>query len=251
MKYTNRFDLPQSIFDAIARETYDLDRSRDNVISVSALIDTPKIRQLKLRHWNEIEDDISNTIWMLLGSSIHSVLERAKHEDRLIEQRLYQDIDGFTISGKVDLYEKEEKIIQDYKVTSTYGFTKGEGYKKEWEQQLNCYAWLYRKAGFEVNELKIVAILRDWQRRISLTDTRYPNIPLIVVNVPLWSLEKQEKFIRDRLNNHMLSANLDDGDIPECSEEDRWQDRRCKDYCIVKRFCHHYKKIQKENDLLT
>ena len=53
--------------------------------------------------------------------------------------------------------------IQDYKVTSVWSVipTKDNpnGYKEDWEYQLNSYAWLGRKNGYRAKKLQIIAIL--------------------------------------------------------------------------------------------
>ena len=122
MKYTNKFGLPQSIVDAIQKDTYDVNRIDPNVISVTTLIKPPRIRQLTLRHWDEIEEDVSSNVWRLLGSAIHTVLERVDDKGRVIEKRLREEIGGKVVTGRPDLYGEKEKVITDYKITSCWKF---------------------------------------------------------------------------------------------------------------------------------
>ena len=65
------------------------------------------------------------------------------------------------------------KII-DYKTTSAWT-TVFQSQIKEWTEQLNCYAYLYRTQGFSVDKLEIIAIYRDWSRTNALKDKNYPN----------------------------------------------------------------------------
>ena len=222
MIYTNIHNLPASIVDAIQTETYDLKNPSQTLITISQLINPPIIRQLTLRHYHELQEDISDNVWRLLGSAVHAMLERTENSSRLIEERLNVDLDGITISGKPDLYDYANKTLHDYKVTSVWTLVyKGEE-DKQWEYQLNCYAWLYRKLGFEVEKLQIIAILRDWSKRKAAEDRNYPQLPIQVVEIPIWPQEQQENYIQERKQLHLTAQNLSDNDLPICSAQDRW-----------------------------
>jgi hypothetical protein len=117
------------------------------------------------------------------------------------------------------LYEKELKVIQDYKVTSVWSVIYG---KKEWEEQLNIYCWLLRKKGYEVEALRIIAILKDWTASKLKDSDNYPRIPIAVVNIPLWTLEEQDKYVNERIRVHKEAEKLPDDKIPICSKEERW-----------------------------
>ena len=224
MKYTNIHALPRSIAQAIENDTYDLKDIDPGRISISQLINPAKIRALTARHWKDIEEDISDSIWRLLGQAVHSVLERAEHHQSIIEERLTESLAGFRVTGKADLYESEEKTIQDYKVTSAWSLV----YKKEsdklWEQQLNTYAWLWRKAGFPVEQLKTIAILRDWSKTKAKQDNSYPQLPIAIISLPLWDEAMQEQFIRARIELHAAAEQLPDDEICVCTPSERWSD---------------------------
>lgn len=74
---TNKKGLPQPLVDAIMYDTYKV----KGQISVTQLIDSPKIRILKKKHSHEIVTDVSEGLWMLLGTCIHHVLERSHIKD--------------------------------------------------------------------------------------------------------------------------------------------------------------------------
>lgn len=243
MKYTNLHGLPKSLHDALVKNTYDISQV-SNVLSVTTLIDSPKAALLKKRHWNELEEDISDSVWLLLGSAVHSVLERISDENRLIEERIYVDTETWElvdkndlkpdrkyIAGKSDLYEYLLKTIQDYKITSVWSVIYG---KKEWEYQLNCYSWFYRKLGFEVDKLQIIAILKDWSKKEFLNSYggNYPEIPVAVIDVPIWTFEQQEKYIKERYVEHQKYQDVKDDDIPECNPDQRW--KKAGDFAVYK-----------------
>ena len=85
MKITNKFNLPEAIYEAVKNDGY---TRGDSDISVTQLIDSPYIRELKNNHNSEIEEDATDRIWSLLGQAVHTILERADTED-LKEERLY------------------------------------------------------------------------------------------------------------------------------------------------------------------
>lgn len=220
MNLTNNYGLPDSIVNAITNDPYDLDTNDLSKISVTTLISPPKMRMLKARHKDEIEEDVSDQVWKLLGSSVHAMIERAETSDALVEERLEFKIGEKTISGKTDIYKDGE--IQDYKVTSVWSIVYSPEGKKEWEEQLNCLAFLYRKAGFEVGSLKIIAILRDWQSSKAKTDPSYPQVPIVQINIPLWTLEAQADYIHLRTSLHVSAESKEDDQIDPCRPEDRW-----------------------------
>ena len=277
MIYTNKHKLPESLVRAINNDSYDFvpDEKR---ISVTQLIDSPLIRKLKLKHSHEIEEDVMDNVWRLFGSAVHSVIERVDQKGSLKEERLEQEIEGITISGQADLYH--EKVIEDYKVTSAWSLCYNPEGKEEWLRQLNVYAWLFRKAGHEVKKLRIVAILRDWDKRKALPDSNYPMTPIVVVNVHLWPEAMQLAYIKDRIAIHQTDH--------ICTEKERWttettwavkktgvqkakkacqseeeaikwmgdqkglyieerkgSDRRCEDYCSVNKWCPEYNKKER------
>ena len=103
IKLTNKMNLPLAIKRAVENDPYDPSGSD---ISTTRLIAPPLIRHLEIKHQDEIEEDVADRIWALLGSSVHHVIERAKTEKDLSEIRLfYKDDDitnEWTLSGQFD-----------------------------------------------------------------------------------------------------------------------------------------------------
>lgn len=243
MIWTNKFNLPDSVAEAIKKNTYDVSRTDQNIISVTSLIGSPRIRQLTIRNWANITEDVSSGIWRLLGSAVHEVMGRISEDNRLIEERLSETIDDITVTGKADIYDATVHAIQDYKITSVY---KVKTDVKDWENQLNCYAWLCRKAGFLVTKLFVNAILRDWSKGQSKRQKNYPPFAYKKIDIPLWTLKKQEKYIKERVKIHKEAMSKADNDLPLCTPEERWsnekrKDIRCQEYCNLKIHCDFWK----------
>jgi hypothetical protein len=70
---TNNFGLPEPLIKAMEFDGH----VTNGDISCSELISSPRIRLLKKKHKHEITEDASDRIWSLIGSSVHSILERA------------------------------------------------------------------------------------------------------------------------------------------------------------------------------
>ena len=93
---------------------------------------------------------------------------------------------------------------------------------KEWTEQLNIYGYLYRKAGFPVERLQVITIFRDWSKLKSKIERRYPK-QIETINLTVWSDEKVEKFIKDRIKLFEMALTLPDDDVPVCMPRERWQ----------------------------
>ena len=225
MKITNNFGMPQPFVDFAINDKYSKGKAD---ISVTSLIDSPKIRLMKDKYDDEIEVDAVDMVWALFGTAVHSVLEKSKQSDDIItEERLYKEVDGWVLSGAIDRQEfvsnddgSRTVNIIDYKVTSVWSVIYG---KPEWENQLNCYAYLASKTN--VGSLKICAILRDWNRRDAEKKEDYPKAPIVFVDIPLWDKSKTEEYIKDRIRIHQeaqISFDLNE-DVGLCSDEDMWK----------------------------
>lgn len=222
MKLTNRHGLPQTIINVLQRPQYSKGAAH---ISATELISSPRIVQLRRAHFDDIEEDASDMVWSLFGSALHNVLQHGKDENHIVEQRLFTTMDGWTISGAIDLQEVKADgiVISDYKCTSVWSVMND---KMDWQRQLNIYAYLVESVKkVPVTALQIVAVLRDWSAREAETRDDYPRSPIAVVPVPLWPMEVREAFIRNRINAHSeaLFAADTNGALPLCTPEDCWE----------------------------
>ena len=208
MKLSNVHGLPQAVVNAIS---YFQKPSKD-VLRVSELINAPMQKRLRMKYWNLIVEDASDRIWSLLGNAVHYILEKGAPDNAFKEERLRHKIDGVTVSGQSDLWCNGE--IGDYKTTSVYAFLLG--IKPEWIAQLNVYRWLWEKAGFKTNSLKIHAILKDWNSQKAMLDPKYPQIQWKTVDIPLWTMKETETYIRKRVALHTMKNTLC------CTDEEKW-----------------------------
>lgn len=215
MRITNKHGLPQTIVNAVGKSRKPI----PGRYGVNDLIGAPLARRLKMEHWDELKQDVSEMLWMLLGSAVHSVLEIHAPAESLSEEKMVVNFQGiYQIVGIPDLYHDHQ--INDYKITSVYSFLLGD--KPEWTNQCNVYAFLFREQGFKVDGLNIHAILRDWQQSKAMRDSDYPKIPFHTVKLPLWSHWDSLKYVNDRVEAHAAAENMPIQDIAPCTDDERW-----------------------------
>ena len=224
MKLTNKFGIPETFINVLRRPTYSKGAAH---LSVTQLINSPKIVALTKKFEDELEQDVSDMVWSIFGSAIHGVLEHGKDDNHIVEERLHAMIDGWKISGAVDLQIVNELggiSIRDYKTCSVWSVMNE---KIEWEQQLNIYAWLVEtvKEDFHVTDLGIVAIIRDWSRRDAARNPDYPQAPVKEIPIKIWPYQDREAFIKERISHHSACefAMETNESLPECTPEEMWE----------------------------
>lgn len=222
MKITNKHGLPEPFVKAVTFDSY----QRVGDISVTELVQPPQKLELTRQHDHEIEEDASDRMWMLDGSAMHVVLERVGVDNALQEERLTVDVEGWTVSGKPDLYEADG-TLWDYKKTSVWSFMLGE--KADWEAQLNLYALLLHEHGFSVTRLMILAALRDWNKA-QRGQNGYPEAGGLAKEVRLWPVLSQRVYLEERVRLHQLARN--DQHWDHCTPEERWA--RPDNWAVIK-----------------
>lgn len=224
MKLTNRLNLPAPLFRAIEWQ-----QSQHNVeeaaLSCTQLIDSPLIVWLWRKFGDQVQEDASERLWPLYGTLAHAVLEQFAGEGEHVETEAIALVDSLRISGHIDLIVLPDGTLQDYKFTSafTVATAKREG-KPEWERQLNVYRYLVENAvagcGLgqlpQIQQLQIVAMLRDWGPRHQQDGLK----PVEVIEVPLWSQEQVLAYIQERVALQR-EAFLEEAP-PICNPQERW-----------------------------
>lgn len=231
MRLTNEFGLPETIMTVIRTPTYSKGKAN---MSVTELLNSPRIVQLKRKHWDELTEDASSMVWSIFGTAIHNVLEHGKGDSHIVEERIHVELDGMHISGAIDLQEitPDGIILSDYKTTSAWAVMNE---KQDWHNQLNSYAYLAEKAkSTPVVKLQIVAIVRDWSRRDAATRDGYPKAPIVVIDIPLWPFADREAYVRSRISLHgdAFFEMETDGEMPDCTPEEMWE--RPTQYAVKK-----------------
>jgi hypothetical protein len=222
MKLTNKFNIPQTFINVLDRPTYSKGKAH---LSVTQLLNSPKIVALTKKFEEDIEQDASDMVWSIFGSAVHNVLEHGRDDNHIVEERIHKEYEGWNISGAIDLQvvNKAGIDVKDYKTTTIWAVMNE---KVEWEIQLNIYAGLVEDVkNIPVTSVGIVAIIRDWNRRESTTREGYPEAPIKELPIRLWSKEERDAFISNRIALHSACefALETDGELPDCTPEEMWE----------------------------
>lgn len=215
MQLTNKLRLPEPIVKAIANDSY---TKGDADISCTELLLPPQLRRLRVEHADKLTEDVSDRIWSLLGQAVHTIIERAGEglPDVLSEEVLYSEYLGWKIKAGYDSVTISNAELNDFKVTTAWKIV-DEKVPPEWVAQTNIYRRILEKEkGLVINSIAVLAILRDWSKLEAARNPNYPQVQVVRLDIPLWSAEQTDDFIRDRLRLHQAH-------IPEpCSESDIW-----------------------------
>jgi hypothetical protein len=219
MPLTNNYGLPAPLVAWLSNDQYKLKAD----YSATGLINPPQVEALKRKYKEVIVRDAAELIWMALGSAVHSILEDTPGFQYLRENTMRIDYDGTLIQMTPDLYDMDECRLWDYKVTSVWAVARG--LKEDWEAQVNMYAYGLAKEGHRVKEAKVMAILRDWSLMEKFRNHDYPDVQVSVMDVPLWTLDKIDSYISERIKMHNFAKDLEDDELADmvpCSEHDMW-----------------------------
>ena len=111
----------------------------------------------------------------------------------------------------------------------------------EWAIQLNYYRMLLEKQGFKVSKMFIQAICRDSNLRIAQERGIDKTVYIIPINKisDCWLkkyFQHKAKILKNALKTKILP--------PICSHRERWNDRKCLDYCAARENCPHAQKLK-------
>jgi hypothetical protein len=229
MQITNRHNLPDLFCTAVASFDSDYDKGKSDY-SATGLIRPARISALSHRHWEDLEEDVSDRVWSLAGHAGHKVWERlAQQEPKryVAEKRYFIEVDDHVISAQVDLYDIQNQEIWDYKHTSVWKFVLGD--TLEWEQQLNIARYCTEANDHEVEGLKVLCILKDWKQREAERKEDYPQCAVHVVDLPIWDADKTVAFIRERVAAHENARK----NLPLCTPDEKWE--RGEKWAVMKR----------------
>ena len=250
MAYSNLTQVPLSLAVYLATDHYDYE---PNTISATALLRPVRSQVLKRRVPEEDAIvDVLSVVKSRMGTSIHDGIEKAWNtnyaeamthlgypqdvidrvqvnpepnevtEDTIpvyMEQRLYRDIGGYTISGKFDFVA--DGGLEDFKSTSTYTWVNGNN-TKNYQLQGSIYRWLDPTL-ITKDYLTIQFIFTDWMPGKAAQDSKYPQRPVEPKRIPLLSLDDTERFITQKLAQLDQYKDCPESDLPLCTDEELWR----------------------------
>lgn len=231
MKITNKLNLPEPFVSAVTREY----QYKDKQYSATAINGGTCEAILKRRHNDEIEQDVSDMIWLIFGTAVHSVLENAQETvDQLKENKIVVEIfDGYKLSGIFDLYDDSTGTVTDYKTASVWKVIHNDW--NDYRQQTLIYVWMLRKIGFtNAHRGEIVAMLKDHSKTKAKTDSSYPQNPAFKIGWDFTDkdLKSVEEFIMAKFSEIEICESVSDDQLPPCSPAERWREETV--YAVMK-----------------
>lgn len=210
MKITNKYGLPEPIYQAILKDGYVRGEAD---FTATELLKPPQQLYLQRKHNDELEEDASNMLWAVMGSAIHKLMEDSEIQHGEREIRLQAEFDGVKVSGQFDYYDTQDCILWDWKTVSVWEII--HGLKKDREEQLNILRVLLEANGRKVKGIKVGCIIRDWSKSKATNDPGYPNSQFQEFTVPLWDHGEVVRFINTKIKERQ-------GEPGECTDEERW-----------------------------
>jgi len=217
MIITNKLNLPVGLVKAVSTERHNADRC----ISATTLLQGVKQIVLTDRHWDDLADDVSDRVWAVFGSAVHSLLEHEGETD-FTEQEMSFQIGDITITGRIDNYDMQNGIICDYKTASIWKVKFNDF--EDWYKQGMIYAWLLTKNGFKAEKCRFIALLKDHSKIEAERDHQYPPNPVFVYEYDITPerLAGIETFIRSKVDEYTWYLDFPDDAIPPCNPAERW-----------------------------
>ena len=224
MKITNKLNLPEAFTNYASGD--DGHQPVEDKYSCTEILGSIREIILNRRHYNEIEVDVSDMIPALFGTAVHQVLEQNApilESDIESEYSVSEQFGNNTLSGRIDLLNLKELAIEDYKTCSANKVIKQDF--QDWYMQGMEYAYLvYLIKGVIPKTLKFYALMKDWSKIKSATSTNYPASPIYVwkYNIKDSDYDFIERYIKEKLSLLEQYKDVDDDQLPMCSDEERW-----------------------------
>ena len=249
------------------------DREWTGTPSTTQSINGTRLEFLKLTEDYYI--DPFNQAFALLGTRHHGMLEVvATKLNVLTEEKLSEEVSGILDLVEPDGELADWYILTDYKTAGSYkvasaiGMIKigkapdpsGELYKStgkwgkagtpkmidkfgispdmanmwDWELQLNNYCLMVEAVGFPISKIRIQATVRDGGTIAAKSRGIIENIYMI----PVKRLDDKEVRWYFASKADLLRTSMSTGQMPPpCSEQERWDGKRCQGYCDVWQYC--------------
>lgn len=219
MKITNTMKLPQPFVDAVTSDY----QYKDKRYSVTTLLKPVREIMLLRRHNEEIESDVSDMLWAIMGTAMHSILENSTEGKHLLtEKALEVKFGDYTLSGRNDLYNTRSFTVVDYKYTSVWKYILKD--YEDYRMQGLMYVYMLQKLGYKAKKAEFILCLKDWQKSKAKFDKTYPQCQIQKVQFTFSEEDMGfiEKWIIKKFEEIKVAELQKDEELPVCSPADRW-----------------------------
>lgn len=217
MKVTNVMELPEEFVKAVNVNRH----NAPGTYSATTLNKGAREIILTERHFDEISVDVSDNVWALFGTAVHSILENQTGSN-FKEEYFENPVCNSKVTGRVDSYDMATGTVYDWKTASAWKVI----YKdfSDWDNQAAVYAWLLRKNGLECNKVVFIAFLKDHSKTKAKTDCTYPQSAVYKHEVIITDelMEFTEKRLTAKVKQLETLANVADDELPVCNADERW-----------------------------
>ncbi len=250
-RFTNLHNIDISMAVWLVHDDYDF-QPAEKSISATALLKPTRQIILSGRVTGDQLEDLSGRISMRLGHAIHDSIEQAwkkgykrnlallgipekiierfkinpKPEEVMpgdipvyIEQRGTRTLNGWVISGKLDM--SIDGRLKDAKSTSVFSYIKGSK-DESYRLQLSTYKWIHADK-ITANEGDIQFVFTDWQKSSVNVIPGYPPIRIMNHEVSLYSDAEIENFIESKIEDLMQHMDASQDALPRCTDEELWR----------------------------
>ena len=222
MRFTNVLGLPEPFVEAASGDGRH--GPRPKTYSVTQMLKGVREVILERRHSDEIEVDVSDRVWAIFGTAVHSILSDAQESDTQLKENKVEieDPRGYKLTGIFDLYDDATGTVTDYKTATVWKVVFDE--RDDYRTQLLCYCFILRKMGFDARRGQIVALLKDHSKSKARREPDYPRHPVYVKEFDFTDddFEWCGDFLAERLGELGRCELLPDDELPLCSESERW-----------------------------
>lgn len=241
----------------------------DYTPSVTELLNEPYQKLLYIK--NDYAESPFEANWKVRGTAMHARIEAQDVLGVLAEQRYPMIINGRTIThGQYDAIDVEEGTLWDYKSlgSSRLGIMLSKPFEEgfyDYIWQLNAYAYIVRhnlpdliidRLALYTNTPDVIKsrydeALYNWMTcreyvRGAKKGERYaePIHPEYVFEIPMYSDEAVEKKFLELRERWDLCVKTD-GASEQHRCKERWtDDRRCKTWCSVSKYCKYWRELR-------
>lgn len=218
MIITNKNGLPQACVNCVQNERH----NEPNSLSATTLIRGACETIIIDKKFDEIETDVEDNMNAIMGTAFHNVMEEHETEN-VAEQKFSVPVNGINITGKIDAYSAEKKLIIDYKTCASWKIIHKDF--DEWYKQGTIYAWLLKQSGIEIKTCRFIAWMKDFSPTEAERNPDYPQSSIYQYEFEVTdeSLVEIEQFIKDKVELYLAERNKPLEELTPCSPKERWQ----------------------------
>lgn len=252
-QYSNQTNLPLPIAVWLAHDTYDGNQA-GGLSATTLLKPTRQIILSQRIPPGEGIVDVSALIKSAIGRAIHDAIEQAWTHEKLqttltslgipdkvakrilvnpesipggkpvvpiyLEKRTEKKVLGLNITGKFDFIA--DGRVHDFKTTSTFAYTSSNK-DDDYILQGSIYRWLNPDIITD-DIMSIIFIFSDWNKNRYLSDReKYPHAQIVSRDFKLLPEATVQKFVEDKIAEINACIDLDEADLPLCTDKDLWR----------------------------